>query len=57
MILHFYTITYIYAKIQTNLDTYLFKIFQKLVEHFLKYLTKYFKNTTNISNIIKYDLR
>ena len=34
MILHFYTITYIYAKIQTNLDKYLFKIFQKLVEHF-----------------------
>ena len=34
MILHFYTITYIYDKIQTNLDKYLFKIFKKLSEIF-----------------------
>ena len=47
-----YTITYIFAKIQTNLDTYLLLIFQKLVE---KYLKKYLKNTKNISNITKYD--
>ena len=56
-----YTITYIqyiFAKIQKNLDTYLFLIFKKLVEKYFKNISKnIFKNTTNISNITKYDLQ
>ena len=42
------------TKIQTNLDKYLFLIFKKLIE---KYYKNIFKNTTNISNITKYDLK